>query len=98
MNNKLKKMVDNFFMGFTMIMVFLIIPAIAETYQHRYTQICTVYEVNEEYTTFIDPCGYLWDVNDTDYTVGETVKIKFDDALTDFNREDDVILKVKKVD
>lgn len=98
MNNKLKKMVNNFFMGLVVMMVFLVIPAIAETYQHRYTQICTVYEVHKEYTTFIDPCGYLWDVFDTDYELHETVKIYFDDNLTDFDREDDIILKVKRVD
>ena len=98
MNNKFKKMVNNFFMGLTVMMIFLIIPAIAETYQHRYTQICTVYEVTDNYTTFIDPCGYLWDVNDTNYELHETVKIYFDDNLTDFNREDDIIRKVKRVD
>ena len=98
MNNKLKKMANNFFMGLAVMMIFLIIPAIAETYQHRYTQICTVYEVTDNYTTFIDPCGYLWDVNDTNYELHETVKIYFDDNLTDFNREDDIIRKVKRVD
>ena len=98
MNNKFKKMVNNFFMGLVVMMVFLIIPAIAETYQHRYTQICTVYEIHEEYTTFIDPCGYLWDVFDTNYEPHETVKIYFDDNLTDFDREDDIIRKIKRVD
>ena len=98
MNNKLKKMVNNFFMCFTVMIVFLIIPAIADTYQHNYSQICEVYEVNDTETVFIDPVGYLWSIEDINYTEGETVKIYFHDSFTDFNREDDVIKKIKRVD
>lgn len=98
MNNKLKKMVNNFFMGLIVMMVFLIIPVAADTYQHNYKQQCGVYEVNDTYTTFIDPCGYLWDVFDTDYVKGEQVIIYFHDNFTDFDRTDDIIKKVKRVD
>ena len=98
MNNKFKKMVNNFFMGLVVMMIFLIIPAIAETYQHNYKQPCMVYEVNDTYTTFIDPVGYLWDVFDTDYKKGEQVIIYFHDNFTDFDREDDIIKKIKRVD
>ena len=80
------------------LVVIIIFPAIGGTIQHNYNQICTVYEVNENSTTFIDPCGYLWEVNDTDYELHETVKIYFHDNFTDFNREDDVIRKIKRVD
>lgn len=81
-----------------MLFVFVIVPVFADTYQHNYSQICKVYEVNDTETVFIDPVGYLWSVEDTDYTKGETVKVYFHDNFTDFNREDDVIKKVKRVD
>lgn len=81
-----------------MVVVLFIVPALADTYQHNYSQICEVYEVTDTYTTFVDPVGYLWDICDTDYIKGETVKVYFFDNFTDFNREDDVIKKVKRVD
>ena len=77
---------------------FIVIPALADTYQHNYTQICDVYEVTDTTTTFIDGAGYLWDVYDTDYIKGETVKVYFHDSFTDFDRTDDIIKKVKRVD
>ena len=80
------------------IIVFFVLPAIADTYQHNYKQPCVVYEVTDTYTTFIDPCGYLWEVNDNNYVEGETVKISFHDNFTESTREDDIIKKVKRVD
>ena len=80
------------------IVILFIVPALADTYQHHYSQICEVYEVTDTHTTFVDPVGYLWDVTDTDYEKGETVKVYFFDNFTDFNREDDEITKVKRVD
>ena len=72
-------------------------PVLGDSLQHNYTQVCEVYEVSDTYTTLIDPCGYLWDIYDTNYAVGDTVKVSFHDNFTDFNREDDVVLKVKRV-
>ncbi len=80
------------------IIVFLVLPAIADTYQHNYTQICDVYSVEGNTTLFIDPCGYLWEVNDNNYVEGETVKISFHDNFTESTRKDDIIKKVKRVD
>ena len=79
------------------IIVFLVLPAIADTYQHNYTQICDVYSVEGNTTIFIDPCGYLWEVNDNNYVEGETVKVYFHDNFTETTREDDIIKKVKRV-
>ena len=80
------------------IIVFFVLPAIADTYQHNYTQICDVYSVEGDTTLFIDPCGYLWEVNDNNYVEGETVKISFHDNFTESTRKDDIIKKVKRVD
>ena len=80
------------------IIVFFVLPAIADTYQHNYTQICDVYSVEGDTTLFIDPCGYLWEVNDNNYVEGETVKVYFHDNFTETTREDDIIKKVKRVD
>lgn len=80
------------------IIVFFVLPAIADTYQHNYSQICEVYSVEGNTTVFIDPVGYLWEVNDTDYVKGETVKLYFHDNFTEYTREDDIIKNVKRVD
>lgn len=94
----LKRFVVELFMVFVLLMVLLLLPAIGETYQHNYTQICDVYLVDDTTTVFIDPVGYLWEVNDTDYVKGETVKLYFHDNFTEYTREDDIIKKVKRVD
>ena len=94
----LKRFVVELFMVFVLLMVLLLLPAIGETYQHNYTQVCDVYLVDDTTTVFIDPVGYLWEVNDTDYVKGETVKLYFHDNFTEYTREDDIIKKVKRVD
>ena len=77
----------------------VVLPAIGETMQHKYTQQCDVYEVDEDtnLTTFIDPCGYLFAVEDTNYIVGDSYKITFFDNFTERDRTDDVIVKIKRV-
>ena len=80
------------------VIMIVALPALGDTIQHNYSQVCEVYEVTDTYTTFIDPVGYLWDVNDTNYVKGETVKVYFFDNFTDFDRKDDEITKVKRVD
>lgn len=92
------KTIKKIFLGVAVMSVLFIFPAIGDTIQHNYKQQYGVYEVNDTYTTFIDPCGYLWDVFDTDYVKGEQVVIYFHDNFTDFDRTDDIIKKVKRVD
>lgn len=71
--------------------------SLGDTIQHNYKQQCDVYEVHDGYTTFIDPVGYLWDYETTEYKEGESVMIYFFDNFTDFDREDDEITKIKRV-
>ena len=94
----MRKLIKKIFLGVGLFSVLVIIPAIADTYQHNYKQLCVVYEVTDTHTTFIDPVGYLWDVFDTNYKKGDEVIVYFHDNFTDFDREDDVIKKVKRVD
>lgn len=94
----MKNFIKNFFVGMVAMMVILLLPAIGETIQHNYSQICEVYMVTDTETIFVDPVGDLWSVYDTNYRKGETVKISFYDNLTDYTREDDIIKKVKRVD
>ena len=94
----LKRFVVDFFMFMLVFIMLLVVPAIGDTIQHNYSQQCDVYEVHDTYTTFIDPVGYLWDYETTEYKKGDSVKIYFHDNFTDSKREDDVIRKIKKVD
>lgn len=94
-----KRFAIDFFIFMVMFVCLLVFPAIGDTIQHNYTQVCTVYEVNDDVVTFIDPCGYLWDYVTTEsFNEHDTVKLYFHDNFTDFNREDDIIRKIKRVD
>ena len=94
----LKKFIVEFFSFMAVFCVVLLFPVIGDTIQHNYTQYGTVYEVNENETLIIDATDNIWAISDTNYTVGDTVKIKFHDNFTDFDRTDDIIRKIKRVD
>lgn len=51
--------------------------------------------VNGEYVTVEDTANYEWDFCGEGYTVGQKVKIYFDNNCTDRTRKDDKIVKVK---
>ena len=93
-----------------LIIVFIIVPAIMESYQHQYKQLCAIYSINEDGTVdFIDPTGELFYIDtvednvftewlDDDYKVGDTYMVKFFDNFTDYDRTDDGIVTIKRVD
>lgn len=65
----------------------------------KYNQyvVCTVTDINE--TVFVDTTGNVWSIDATDeYNEGDTVVITFDDNGTDYTREDDIIVEIKKAD
>ena len=93
-----KNFIREFSVAVVALILFLGVPIIGDTIQHNYTQQCDVYKVHDTYTTFIDPVGYLWDYETTEYTKGDSVKIHFHDNFTDTNREDDIIISIKRVD
>lgn len=80
------------------IIVFLVLPAIADTYQSYYTQYGEVYLCDINETLIVDATGNIWSVYDTEFNEGETVKITFYTNHTDYIREDDEIVKIKRVD
>ena len=93
-----KRFIVEFIGAWGVLFLLLGTPIIGDIIQHNYTQQCDVYEVHDTYTTFIDPVGYLWDYETTEYKKGDSVKIYFHDNFTDTNREDDIIRKIKRVD
>ena len=93
-----KKFVFEFVVSIVAVIFILLFFSLGDTIQHNYKQQCGVYEVHDTYTTFIDPVGYLWDYETTEYKEGESVMIYFFDNFTDFDREDDEITKIKRVD
>ena len=92
------KSIKNYVLGTVGIIVFIAVLAFADTYQTRYTQYATVLSVDDNETLFVDAIGDVWSVYDTNYHKDETVKIKFFNNCTDNTRNDDIILKVKRVD
>ena len=80
------------------IIVFFVLPAIADTYQSYYTQYGEVYLCDINETLIVDATGNIWSVYDTEFNEGETVKITFYTNHTDYTREDDEIVKIKRVD
>lgn len=83
---------------FTFVVIFLIL-GFAGYMDTHYNTTATVYEVNGNEVTLIDCAGYVWGVTDRpDLHVGEFVKISFDNNCTDYTREDDIIVTIKKLD
>ena len=90
--------VKEIILGVVFCIVFFGAIAFGDTYQSYYKQYATVSRVEDDYTAFVDAIGDEWIVTDTDYTKGENVKITFYNNHTDRTREDDIIVKVKRVD
>ena len=79
--------------------VCIIIPLLFAGYADtHYSTVAEVYSVDATETIFIDGTGNLWAVKDTTYKVGEFVEIKFNNNRTDYTRNDDIIVKVTKLD
>ena len=77
----------------------MLLPLVWCGYQDtHYETTAKVYSVDDAGTLFIDGAGYLWEVYDTDYKVGEFVTLTFDNNMTDYTRNDDIITKVKTLD
>lgn len=95
---QMKKSIKNFIV--VAIAVFMLIgaPIIADTYQSYYTQYGEVYLCDINETLIVDATGNIWSVYDTELNEGETVKMKFFTNHTDYTREDDEIVKIKRVD
>ena len=91
-------------------LVLFVAPAIGETYQHQYKQLCTIYEVYDDgIVDLIDPTGEVFCIDTIkydeytewlgdDYKVGDAYMVKFFDNLTDYDRTDDMIVNIKRVD
>lgn len=83
---------------FASVFVLLIAPIIGDTYQSYYTQYGEVYLTDDSETLIVDATGNIWSVGNNAYHKGETVKMKFFTNHTDYTREDDEIISVKRVD
>lgn len=91
-------------------LILFVAPAIGETYQHQYKQLCIIHEIYDDgIVDFIDPTGEIFCIDTieygvytkwlgTDYKVGDAYMVKFFDNFTDYDRTDDMIVKVKRVD
>jgi hypothetical protein len=65
--------------------------------QYNQYATCTVTDINE--TVFVDATGNVCAIDATDeYNEGDTVIITFDDNGTDYTKEDDIIIEIKKAD
>lgn len=65
--------------------------------QYNQYATCTVTDINE--TVFVDATGNVWSIDATnEYNEGDTVIITFDDNNTDYTREDDIIIEIKKAE
>lgn len=93
--NKKKTRKDNITMFFLAVF-FIAIGIVTGTIESHYSIEGSIIEVSADETLIKDTTGNLWTIFENDYTVGETVKITFDNNKTDNTRVDDYILKVEK--
>lgn len=95
---QMKKSIKNFVVMCVAVFMLIGAPIIADTYQSYYTQYGEVYLCDINETLIIDATGNIWSVYDTELNEGETVKMKFFTNHTDYTREDDKIVSIKRVD
>lgn len=94
----MKKGISKFLVASVAVFMLIGMPIIADTYQSYYTQYGEVYSCDINETLIVDATGNIWSVYDTELNEGDTVKIKFYTNHTDYTREDDEIVKIKRVD
>lgn len=94
----MKKGISKFLVACVAVFMLIGMPIIADTYQSYYTQYGEVYLCDINETLIVDATGNIWSVYDTELNKGDTVKIKFYTNHTDYTREDDKIISVKRVD
>jgi hypothetical protein len=95
---QMKKSISNFLVASAAVFMLIGMPIIADTYQSYYTQYGKVYLCDVNETLIVDATGNIWSVYDKDLNEGETVKMKFYTNHTDYTREDDEIISIKRVD
>ena len=95
----MKKGISKFLVASVAVFMLIGAPMIADTYQSYYTQYGEVYSCDVNETLIVDATGNIWSISATDeFNEGETVKMKFYTNHTDYTREDDEIVKIKRVD
>ena len=83
----------------SVIIVTVVMLTIASYQDTHYHTTAKVYQQDSAETLFVDGTGNVWAVNNTEkYKVGEFVELYFDNNRTDYTRNDDIIIKIKKLD
>jgi hypothetical protein len=95
----MKKGISRFLVMCVAVFMLIGAPMIADTYQSYYTQYGQIYVCDINETVIVDATGNVWSIDATDeFNEGDTVKMKFYTNHTDYTREDDAIVKIKRVD
>ena len=93
---KILKSIGTFILTFAIITGLLMIGGCAET---RYNTTAKIYKQVDNDLFLVDGAGYVWCVSDRpDLVLGDMVTVYFDNNCTDYTREDDIILKIKRLD
>lgn len=84
-------------LGLLIVVTFVILFASYEDTHYHTT--AKVYQAEDTEFLFIDGTGNVWAVTSTEeYRVGEFVELYFDNNRTDYTRNDDIIIKIKRLD
>ena len=83
--------------GLLITIVFILMLSFCSIVETTYTRKATVTKVKNNIILFEDNCGHVWEVNGYDFSVGDKVKLIMDNNHTDFNINDDIIKKIKKI-
>ena len=96
-NNKPSTLVSTIIV-FATILIITIVLILASKMETQYNTTAEVYRIKPTETLFIDGAGYVWSAYDTNYRKGEFVQLYFDNNRTDYTRNDDKIIKIKRLD
>ena len=97
--NRIQSAIRDFFVGLAFFFTFIFVVGFTTSEcETKYRMDGTVYSVTGEEIIIEDSTGNLWLLFDDGFQVGEKVRVTFFNNYTDYTREDDEILKVKRLD
>lgn len=94
---RIRRMIQNIVDGILVAFCFIIIPGVAGLIESHYSYDGIITEVNGSDILIEDITGNLWEIEQADYKVGDRVRVTFNTMHTDNTRQDDTIVKVKKI-
>ena len=85
------------FKGLFVLILLIMSCGVAGYMENNYSMDAIVLEKNDNILVLLDTENNLWEYETSAFTVGDKVKVYYNNNTTDFDRTDDIIKKIKKI-